>query len=585
VSDPTVDHDPATSGDVVAFDLRRNLINVLGEEHYPYAEYLYHELVANAWDEDATEVQIVERIVQPAAAGRPQIYDITVSDDGAGMDRGGLQEYFTVGESGKRDRRTSARLGRKLIGRIGVGKVAILKVARRWTIETETAGGPRYRVHVDVDGWIGGTLAAFPIQELPPTGKTGTEIRLEGVRTRLREDRILRHLQRLPLGEGFMVRRNGRLIPPRQWHGIDRIPIETTAVWEEQGTSHEGPIQGEIWIRPEGKGRERAYVEEPTLESDGLLRDPAGIEVRVNNDVIAREFFGHESHGHQVNRIWGWVEADWLPILGNRTGYLHDHPAGAAFRDAVKKYFDDAYNRVRYEKERRAQDRRAAAGKWSPTTTAADETDGAGDDSDEPEMSESDEAWASRLGEGLNRVLRDKPELGPVIPVAKVTKRGRPANDRIYPVRPTGRVVPFERSPYGADVAIEADRERGKVLRAVAGATLRARNGHEELELGDVTVNTAAGIRLRVVPLGLFEGPYRWNLEDPERLTLDINAEHRLYLAAGRPGSLGHRFHLAWVVSVAIAEQMSPGSGRRLADYLETMSSELIDAWGPLRGS
>src|SRR4051794_33152734 len=113
----------------ISFEMDRSLINVLGEEHYPYAEYLYHELAANSWDSDATDVNISEETVRKGSRAGPALYTITVRDDGTGMDAAGLREYFRVGGSSKRERRTSERLGRAVIGRIGVGKVSILKVA------------------------------------------------------------------------------------------------------------------------------------------------------------------------------------------------------------------------------------------------------------------------------------------------------------------------------------------------------------------------------------------------------------------------------------------------------------------------
>src|SRR5438128_5035749 len=109
---------------VITFELRRNLLDVLGAEHYPYAEFLYHELASNAYDEDATEVHLDEHLIESAAAD--SVYDIVVRDNGNGMDFDGLREYFTVGESGKPGRQVSEVHRRPLIGRLGVGKVAIL---------------------------------------------------------------------------------------------------------------------------------------------------------------------------------------------------------------------------------------------------------------------------------------------------------------------------------------------------------------------------------------------------------------------------------------------------------------------------
>lgn len=570
----------------VAFDLRRNLINVLGEEHYPYAEFLYHELAANAYDEDASEVQIVEEILQPAGPGRPALYNITIRDDGNGMDLDGLRQYFTVGESEKPERRESERLKRPLIGRIGVGKVSILKVARQWTIETERHLGRakpvRLRVHVDVDDWIDGRIHAFPVESVKPTGKRGTAIVLEGVHARLREDRILRHLQRLPLGDSFMVWRNGEPIPPRRWYGIHKIDVNETVTWEENGSIKRERIRGEIWIRPYLKNkREQAFIMEPASESDGVNREPAGIEVRVNQDMIVREFFGHDSHGHQVNRIWGWVEADWLPILGNRTDYLRDSPAGHAFSETMKPLFLKAYNTVRYEQDRRAKDKKVgseAKGKPALSETSQDQTAATG------HIDETLESLASRYGKGLNEVLEEKPEFAPVVDAAPKTSRGQPAKDRIYPVRPTGDVEYFEEHDAGTDLAVVEEEELSRIKRATTGSALRkkSRTSHRR-PLATVLRNTRAGVKLRFAALGL-EGPYKWDIEDPEDLALAINTDHALYRLLSqdfRPGSVPHRLLCSWLVALALSERSHPVTGPGMAADLETVSYELYSKWMP----
>jgi hypothetical protein len=581
--------------EVINFEFQRNLINILGEEHYPYGEFLYHELAANAWDSDASEVRITENVVQPARRGQSALYDIVVADNGNGMDFEGLQEYFRVGDSSKRQRKVSEAGERPLIGRIGVGKVSILKVARSWKISTERHLGlaepVRLTVHVDVDQWIAGRLPAFAVQYVEPTGRPGTEITLEGVQTRLREDRILRHLQRLPLGSNFSVWRNGEFVPPRRWHGIDHIPIDTEASWEVDGVHHTGSITGGIWIRPEGSKRDQAYVAEPGTEKEGLERDPAGIEVRVSGDMIVREFFGREQHGHQVNRLWGWVEVPWLPILGNRTDYLRDSPQGRAFYATVKESFDQAYRKVRYEKDRREQERRRQRldknGDSVDTTDGDESAVGPGDGSRSLDATEtSDALLASRYGEVINQILSDKPEFAPVLQQAPRTQRGRPAKDRIYPVRPAHRSAPFEADVYGDDLALVERVEKSNATVAIPGAVRRVTaDKAPDLELGEVTINTTAGVQLRFAALGPLEAPYRWNLDDPGELTLDLNTDHKLYKEADRQGASMHRLHCAWLVSLALAERVHPTSGHAVADFLEALSYELYSGWGRRRRS
>jgi hypothetical protein len=605
VTEPSV-QDRAPRLEVVSFDLRRNLIQVLGEDHYPYAEYLYHELAANAWDEDASAVHIVETVVRPAGRGQSPIYEITVSDDGNGMDLDRLREYFTVGESGKPERQTSDREGRPLIGRIGVGKVAILKAARSWRITTERHLGVddpvRLRVRVDIDEWIQERVPGFAVEFLEPTGQAGTDIVLEGVQVRFRQDRILRHLQRLPLGDGFNVWRNGDLIPPRRWYGIDKIDIDERVEWlEPGGTIRKGALRGEIWIRPEAATkREQAYLKEPGSEEEGLRREPAGVEVRVNKDMIVRDFFGHESHGHSVNRIWGWVDADWLPILGNRTDYLRDHPAGHAFYEGVKKHFDEAYNRVRYEQDQRAREqreRRAAPARAGANTSRAD-VDGEGPAESVTTNGEAgargnrvetappggEESLAARYGEGVKNVLEAHPELTPVLDTPAKATRGRPANDRIYPVRPASASRPFAASLEGQDAAIIESTET-VVRRAVTtGSALRRPTENSvDAVIGEIKINTTAGIRLRFVPLGKLEAPYVWNTALADQLSVDVNTDHKLYQEAGRPGSASHRLHCAWLIAMALTERTLTTAGAQFADLVESLSYELFAEWATPR--
>jgi hypothetical protein len=585
------------TGEVITFDLSRKLINVLGEDHYPYAEFLYHELAANAYDADATEVQIIEKAVRSAAPGRQAEYDIVVRDDGVGMDEVGLQEWFRLGDSSKPTRKVSERFSRPLIGQIGVGKVSILKAARKWTIETERHIGReepiRLRVEVDVDEWVSGRSEGFVVERLEPEGRAGTRLTLHRVTTRLRQDRIVRHVQRLPLGDDFKVWRNGDHIPPKHWYGIDCVSIDQSIEWTEGGRKHTGRVHGEIWTRPQQKPRDAAYIEEPKTENDSLNRDAAGLEVRVNGDVITREFFGHATHGHSVNRIWGWVDADFLPILGNRTDYLRDHPAGIAFQEAIQPLFTAAYNKVRYEKDNRAKGRREVTPEAKPETppvvTEQQSTvTGQGSVRGEiavPEatsvsVASGPDNLAVRYGEVLNAILEDKPELSFVVTSAVVPSPGRPAKDRMYPARPTGATKPFLAEVTGPDLALIKSNELATVEqpakgRFTADSDPEAEFADEMREL-EIKAITPAGIRLRFIGLGHFEAPYRWNLVDPVELSLDINTDHALYREVEKSGPAMHRLLSAWIISMALAERRRPKVGASFAEDVETVCYELF---------
>lgn len=594
---PTPGGEAATLAGEITFDLSRKLINVLGEDHYPYAEFLYHELAANAYDEDATDVQIIEHTVQTKAPGRQAEYDIVVRDNGHGMDEAGLREWFRLGDSSKPSRKLSEEFKRPLIGQIGVGKVSILKAAREWTIETERHFGRdepiRLRVHVNVDEWVSERREGFAIERLKPEGRPGTTLTLHRVTTRLRQDRIVRHIQRLPLSENFKVFRNGDLIRPKEWYGIDCVQIDKTVRWTDGGETKSGRVHGEIWTRPAEKGREKtAYIEEPKTEKEAIDRDAAGLEVRVNGDVITREFFGHATHGHSVNRIWGWVDADFLPIIGNRTDYIRDHPAAIAFERAIQPLFTAAYNKVRYERDRRAKGRRETKPDTVPTesrigpATANDSGPNTAPEVIHDESTRDDsttsgtDPLATRYGEVLNAVLEEKPELSLIVTTTVVPSPGRPAKDRIYPARPTGSARPFLPEAAGKELALIKSTELATVEQPAKGQFIEESHPDsefaEEMQELEIKAITPAGIRLRFTNLGVFEAPYRWNLAEPTELSLDINTDHALYREVEKGGTSMHRLLCAWIISTALAERRRPKVGPGFAEDIETVCFELF---------
>jgi hypothetical protein len=191
---------------------------------------------------------------------------------------------------------------------------------------------------------------------------------------------------------------------------------------------------------------------------------------------------------------------------------------------------------------------------------------------------------ATRFGKVVNELLDDRPEFAPVVEAEVRTERGRPAKDRIYPIRPSGEMVPFQEDLYGEDIAIESTKEAVTTRRPLPGhARRQAAQDATRMERGNRIVSTKAGIRLRFSELGETEAPYVWALDDPEELALEINIDHPLYPSDERPGSTAHRLHCAWVVSLALAERRQPALGAHLADFTETVAADLFRGWGGRR--
>jgi hypothetical protein len=112
--------------------------------------------------------------------------------------------------------------------------------------------------------------------------------------------------------ENFYVLVNGYRVTARRWTG-NRIPVMT-------GTRY-GVIHGEIVILP-------AYR---------ASNDDMGFEIKVKGVTVRRELFEMASWGKAATRIRGEINADFLPLTSDRSGFIEDSPEYKAFQQAMKK--------------------------------------------------------------------------------------------------------------------------------------------------------------------------------------------------------------------------------------------------------
>jgi len=114
----------------------------------------------------------------------------------------------------------------------------------------------------------------------------------------------------------FKVKLNSHTITPRSISG-HKIPFLEGAEF--------GPVHGEIIILPQ------------TLAST----DDLGIEIKVKQVTVRRELFGMETWGKIMARVRGEVNADFLPITSDRTGFIKDSPEYKAFLTVMEKIFEE----------------------------------------------------------------------------------------------------------------------------------------------------------------------------------------------------------------------------------------------------
>ncbi len=107
--------------------LSYKIVELFSDGLYRSANKAFEELVSNGFDAGARNVLVTlpEDVTAPDAT-------IAVVDDGLGMNALGLEQLWEIGNSGKRELEDPP-LGRKQIGKFGIGKLATYVLARRLT--------------------------------------------------------------------------------------------------------------------------------------------------------------------------------------------------------------------------------------------------------------------------------------------------------------------------------------------------------------------------------------------------------------------------------------------------------------------
>jgi len=280
------------SPEFIPITIDKSHIITIGERMYTESIEFIRELVNNAYDADATLVEIV--VTEDA---------IEIRDNGSGMDREGLKQYFNIGSQQKLYAPKSPIYGRDRIGQFGIGKFASLSACKRFEVITKRDDFVG-RVTFDKEQWEKtGDVWQLPLEILPADFRkqNGTTVILTGLDRRFEpKDIEAKIIEGTPIkAPHFRVRINNHTVTPLSLTG-HRLPFL-------EGTSF-GPVNGEIIILPE----------------TASIATDLGIEIKVKQVTIKRELFGMETWGKAMARVRGEVNADFLPITSDRTGFIKD---------------------------------------------------------------------------------------------------------------------------------------------------------------------------------------------------------------------------------------------------------------------
>ena len=295
--------------ETIPITIDKSHIITIGERLYAESIEFVREIVNNAYDADATivDVEVTDETVE-------------VSDNGSGMDREGLKQYFNIGSPYKLEVSRSPVHHRERIGQFGIGKFATLSACKRFEVTTRK-GAFTARIVFDKQDWEAAQDTwHLPMEVLPAEARKedGTTVVLKGLlRSFELRDIEAKIIEGTPLkAPNFRVRLNGHRILPRSLSG-HLIPIL-------DGTPF-GPVTGEIVILPETAAR----------------KQDLGVEVKVKQVTIKRELFGMETWGKAMARVRGEVHADFLPITSDRSGFRKDSEEYRAFEGLMARVMEE----------------------------------------------------------------------------------------------------------------------------------------------------------------------------------------------------------------------------------------------------
>lgn len=309
--------------EILPVKVDKSHIITIGEKLYSQSVELVRELINNAYDADATKVKVTitkDRIV--------------IEDNGTGMDREGLIQYFNIGSPLKKIEPKSPKFRRERIGEFGIGKFAALTAGGRFEVYTQK-GDFAAKVVFDKKKWERKKRWDLPLEMMKPKPERGdgTTVTITKLTKVFNPDEVAEWIrERIPLGvSNFNVYVNGYKLLPKRFSGY-RIPVF-------EGTPY-GIVHGEIVILPMSQANP----------------NDMGIEVKVKQVMITKELFGMETWGKDSARVKGEVNANFLPIASDRSGFIIDSPEYQTFTkimDSIMKQVEKALMRVKGERARR----------------------------------------------------------------------------------------------------------------------------------------------------------------------------------------------------------------------------------------
>lgn len=319
--------------DPLKIKIELSVVEDLGIKLYGKLPPLISELVANAWDADASSVKICfpDGNIDDDSA-------ITVKDDGHGMSYGEIQDkYLLVGRKRRVDDKSEKTPnGRDLMGRKGIGKLSVFGAAKN--VEIRTVKDSTMNVfQMNVDDLLNSakTMGEYEptiLHRNEATGEAdGTTVTLGKLKRKTKIDTesvrrsIARHFS--VIDDDFRVSVNVKEITPAD--KIKKSDMEYT--WDYDGKMSESrpnwTVVGWIGATPEPLNEEDRGI--TILARGKMIQKPTFFDIKVGEKFsysymtgeITAEFFDQREDLISTNRqslIWDTEEGEALKGWGSR---------------------------------------------------------------------------------------------------------------------------------------------------------------------------------------------------------------------------------------------------------------------------
>ena len=297
----------------------------MGAGLYSSMPAVLSEAVANAWDADATQVNITTDFDRGT---------ITIEDNGHGMDVADANEkYLSVGyERRIAGEGITPRLKRQVMGRKGIGKLSLFAIARTVTVHSVKDGATHGFVmdEKDIEDAAKRRKPAYHPDAVDPEEtdiEQGTRIILSNLKQEKGRPgalvtKIARRFSVIGENDRFDVSVNGKLITPENRNYYRKLQYIWTFGWRGKRAARDAKVERRFALAPDvsvGSSANRIDGWIGTVEKAGDMREPETkesineIAVMVRGKMAQDDILKEIGEGGMYSKyVIGEIIADFL---------------------------------------------------------------------------------------------------------------------------------------------------------------------------------------------------------------------------------------------------------------------------------